>query len=81
MTSYLRRQILARGLDKGNNDRGRIYRLRSSQNKLGDQPKLSRLSASELVPYLAHANGWWRDTARQQIIFKQDKSVVSKLMR
>jgi mono/diheme cytochrome c family protein len=79
VTSYLRKQMVSRGLDKNNNDRGRIYRLRSTAKALGTQPKLSGLSAKELVPYLAHANGWWRDTARQLIIQKNDKSVVSSI--
>lgn len=76
VTTYLRKQMLARGLDKGNNDRGRIYRLRSTHKGLGKQPKLSGLSAIELVDYLNHPNGWWRDTARQQIVFKGDKTAV-----
>ena len=76
VTTYLRKQILSRNLDKSNNDRGRIYRVRSTVNPLRKQPKLTGLSASELVPYLAHANGWWRDKARQLIVQKADKSVA-----
>ena len=76
VTTYLRKQILSRGLDKQNNDRGRIYRVRSTSKDLGKQVKLSGLAASELVPYLAHSNGWWRDAARQLIVQKNDKSVV-----
>ena len=56
VTSYLREQILSRDLDKNNNDRGRIYRIRSKAKPLGKQPKLSGLSAKQLVPYLGHAN-------------------------
>lgn len=79
VTSYLRKQILSRGLDKNNNDKGRIYRLRWKANKLGAQPKLSSKSAAALVPYLAHANGWYRDFARQLIVQKNDKSVVAAI--
>ncbi|EDM26597.1 hypothetical protein LNTAR_02277 [Lentisphaera araneosa HTCC2155] len=77
VTSYLRRQILSRSLDKGNNDRGRIYRLKSTENNLSTVPKLNNLSSKDLVKYLAHTNGIIRDKARQLIIFKQDASVVS----
>jgi putative membrane-bound dehydrogenase-like protein len=80
VTSYLRRQMLSRGLDKGNNDRGRIYRLRSSQNQLSKVEKLSALSSSQLVQYLAHSNGHVRDHARQQLIFKQDKTVSNAII-
>ncbi|MBO9682976.1 MAG: hypothetical protein J7502_09965, partial [Flavisolibacter sp.] len=36
-------------------------------------------SASKLVTYLDHANGWWRDNAQKQIIILNDKSVVPAL--
>ncbi|WDE95527.1 c-type cytochrome [Lentisphaera profundi] len=81
VTSYLRKQILSRGLDKGNNERGRIYRLRSTQNKLSKTAKLSGLSASQLVSYLLHPSGLVRDTARQQLVFKQDKIAVPAIVK
>ena len=80
VTSYLRRQILSRKLDKNNNDRGRIYRLRWTENKLGKQPNMLSMTPSQLVPLLAHANGWWRDTARRLIVQSQDKSIVKELV-
>ena len=33
----------------------------------------------DLVPFLAHANGWWRDTAQQLIIDQGDLSAVPAL--
>lgn len=77
VTTYLRKQILSRDLDKNNNDRGRIYRVRSTAKGLSKQPKLNGLSASELVPFLAHSNGWYRDMARQLIVQKNEKSVAA----
>ncbi|AWB68892.1 hypothetical protein C2869_02610 [Saccharobesus litoralis] len=68
LTTYLSEQIKARNLDQGNNTMGRIYRLRWAEKALGAQPQLANLSPSELVPFLSHANGWWRDTARRLII-------------
>lgn len=76
VTTYLRKQIVSRGLDKNNNDKGRIYRLRYKSGKLEKAPQMEGMSASALVPYLAHANGWWRDTARRLIVEKNDLSVV-----
>jgi len=34
---------------------------------------------AQLVTHLSHPNGWWRDTAQQLIVLKQDKSVVPAL--
>jgi hypothetical protein len=42
-------------------------------------PRLLNKSASELLPYLGHSNGWWRDQAQQLLILKQDKSVEGPL--
>ena len=76
VTTYLRNQILARGLDKNNNDKGRIFRLRHTAGKLTAAPKMEGKKAASLVQYLAHPNGWWRDTARRLIVEQNDKSVA-----
>ena len=76
VTTYLRNQLVSRGLDKDNNDKGRIYRLKYKSGKLDETPKMDSMSSAKLVPYLAHANGWWRDTARRLIVQRNDKSVV-----
>ncbi len=81
VTSYLRRQILSRSLDKGNNNKGRIYRLRWTENTLNKQPNLITKTVSELVNDLSHPNGWWRDTARRLIIEKDDKSIASSIQK
>jgi len=46
---------------------------------LASQPQLLTKTAAELVPYLAHANGWYRDTARRLIIQHNDKSVAGAI--
>jgi mono/diheme cytochrome c family protein len=43
------------------------------------RPRLLEESPAQLVAHLSHANGWWRDTAQQLLVFKQDKSVVPAL--
>lgn len=76
ITSYLRQQSEARELQKHNSTMGRIYRLRWAAKPLAVQPQLLAKSARELVPYLAHANGWYRDTARRLLIQHNDLSVA-----
>lgn len=76
LTTYLRQQSEARDLHKHNSTMGRIYRLRWANNKLGSQARLLAKSSAELVAYLAHTNGWYRDTARRLIMQHNDKSVV-----
>lgn len=60
-------------------EHGRIWRIRP---KIAPRPTMSRLSqipATELVPYLDHANGWTRDTAQRLLVERQDRQVVPEL--
>ena len=34
---------------------------------------------AQLVRHLSHPNGWWRDTAQQLLVLKQDESVAPAL--
>lgn len=77
LTTYLRQQSEARDLHKHNSTMGRIYRLRWAAKPLAAQPQLLSKTAAQLVPYLGHANGWYRDTARRLIVQQNDKSVVA----
>ncbi|WP_339899812.1 PVC-type heme-binding CxxCH protein [uncultured Gilvimarinus sp.] len=84
LTSYLAEQIKSRELDKHNNTMGRIYRLRWQQNPIAPRADLSQRSAAELVPYLAHANAWHRDTARRLLVQRNAQEVapaVRKLLQ
>lgn len=78
MTTYLRRQIVERGLDKGTRF-GRIYRIVHTGRQPGPPPNLSQASPTQLVGHLAHPNGWWRDTSRRLLIERGDTSVVPAL--
>jgi len=74
--SYLRGVIDKWGLDK-NIGKGRIYRLVHKTFKPDSKPNMLKESTAKLVEYLAHPNGWWRDTAQKLIILRKDgKSVV-----
>ncbi len=80
VTSYLRAQIIERKLDK-HLGLGRIYRAVHQSRKPGPQPKMLGKKASELVAYLSHPNGWWRDNAQRLIVQSGDTSVVSSLRK
>ena len=78
ITEYLRDQILARKLDRPQGH-GRIYRVMHSTTKRGPKPALSKLKGPQLVELLAHPNGWWRDTAQQLIVERNDRSAIPAL--
>ena len=77
--SYLRRKIEQYELDKQHNW-GRIWRITNEGTQPArQQPRMYAETASQLVPHLAHPNGWWRDTAQQLLVLRQDKSVAPTL--
>ncbi len=76
--SYLRGKIDYYGLSKVN-QRGRIWRLVHDGYKPSAMPKMLDIPAKNLVAYLDHPNGWWRDNAQKQLIILGDKSVVTTL--
>ena len=85
--SYLRARIQQYGLDKVIH-KGRIWRLvydgaalDRSDGLARDQtvPHMNDETAAQLVTHLGHPNGWWRDTAQQLLVLKQDKSIVPTL--
>jgi mono/diheme cytochrome c family protein/glucose/arabinose dehydrogenase len=78
MTSFLRSQIQARGLDKPIG-LGRIYRIVDAAKSPGAGPKLGAATSAELVAALSHANGWRRDTAQRLLVERGDRSVIPAL--
>ena len=76
--TYLRGQIDQKGLAK-NTGHGRIYRLVYDGYKQQPKPHLLDEPANQLVNYLDHKNGWWRDNAQKQLVILGDKSVVPAL--
>ena len=78
LTAYLRQHIEHR--DLASKPRlGRIYRIRDRSNPVGKQPRLRAKASSELLADLCHENGWWRDTAQQLLIDRNDRSIVPAL--
>lgn len=79
--SFLRPKIVERGLDK-NIGRGRIYRLVYDGMKPDTtRPKMLDETPSQLVQYLQHPNGWWRDNAQKLLVLHGDTSVGDALRK
>lgn len=78
--SYLRSKILEKQLDK-NIGRGRIYRLVHDGMKPGPAPRMLDADHRQLVSYLSHPNGWWRDNAQKLLIVRNAQSVVPDLKK
>ena len=79
--TYLRQRIDQYGLDKIVRH-GRIWRLTyEGMGRRTDQPKMLSETPAQLVSHLSDPNGWWRDTAQQLLVLKQDKSVVPALQK
>ncbi|MEQ9408410.1 MAG: HEAT repeat domain-containing protein [Fuerstiella sp.] len=63
------------------NDRGRIYRIRSTEGNVSRKlPRLDQASTPELVAVLDHTNGWHRDTASRLLYQRQDRSAIPALL-
>ena len=77
-SEYLKNQIRARGLVEPTG-LGRIYRVVHETTTRGERPALSAKTPAQLVPVLAHPNGWWRDTAQRLLVERGDTSVAPAL--
>ena len=82
--TYLRARIDQYALDKVVR-KGRIWRVTHESYAGRDrdrvQPRMLNETPAQLVAHLGHVNGWWRDTAQQLLVLKQDKSVVPALQQ
>ncbi|MBC7509787.1 MAG: c-type cytochrome, partial [Ferruginibacter sp.] len=59
----------------------RIYRLVHDGYKPGPTPQLLTASSQQLVDYLSHPNGWWRDNAQKLLVIHGDRSMVPALKK
>ena len=77
--SHIRPVIVRKGLDK-NIGKGRIYRIVHEEIAPDtNKPNLLGKSSKELLDYLGHPNGWYRNTAQKLLIIKNDRSVIPEL--
>ena len=76
MTTFLRNQIVDRGLQRPFSGMGRIYRIVHEGRPLGPLPAIPPGDASAWVNLLTHRNGHWRDTAQRILVASRAKAVV-----
>jgi len=78
---YLKKQILARNLDKPLG-LGRIWRIYSTERDyVGSVPDLTEYASGKLVDLLSHPNGWHRDWAQRLLIRREPNENVVKQIR
>ena len=78
VTSFLRKQIKARGLESPLG-LGRIWRVVPDSTLLNATPDLTAMTSEELVSELTDGNGTIRDMAQRLLTESSDESVVSLL--
>jgi mono/diheme cytochrome c family protein/glucose/arabinose dehydrogenase len=80
ITGYLEQKIIERGMEQPIG-LGRIWRVvhNSTAGKPAEVPRLSSKTPAQLVPVLAHPNGWWRITAQRLLVERRDSSVAPAL--
>ena len=78
LTSYLREQILDRGLDKGLH-LGRIYRVAADGAEKTAKLPAKPGSLAEWVPLLDHPNSWWRTEAQRTLVVAADPTTTEAI--
>lgn len=77
--TYLRTKIEQYQLDKVVG-LGRIWRITyEGKDRNKTQPRMYAAKSADVVKYLDHPNGWWRDAAQQVLVQRKDRSVVPQL--
>jgi mono/diheme cytochrome c family protein len=78
-TDYLKNYIMQHKLWQGIH-KGRIWRIvYKGMKPARARPQMIGETPAQLVAHLSDANGWWRDTAQQLLVQRNDKSVVPAL--
>ncbi|MDB5734319.1 MAG: dehydrogenase [Alphaproteobacteria bacterium] len=78
-TDYLKNYIMQHRLWEGIHN-GRIWRIvYKGMKPARAKPAMIDETPAQLVAHLSDANGWWRDTAQQLLVQRNDKSVVPAL--
>jgi putative membrane-bound dehydrogenase-like protein len=78
VTTFLRNQIVDRGLHQPFHGMGRIYRIVHSR-PFSDKPVVAPGNAAGWLPHLAHPDGFWRDAAQRAIVASGDVSLAPRL--
>jgi mono/diheme cytochrome c family protein len=79
-SDYLKNYIMQHKLWDGIH-KGRIWRVvHTGMNKQPvPRPRMIEETPAQLVAHLSNPDGWWRDTAQQLLVQRNDKSVVPAL--
>ena len=75
VTTFLRKQIIERKLDK-HIGLGRIYRVVHTGQKPQAAPRMSGLDYEQLIGHLESGNGWRRDTAQRLLVERNEKGAL-----
>ncbi|MGH7956612.1 MAG: DUF7133 domain-containing protein, partial [Opitutaceae bacterium] len=82
LSSYLKDQLLNRRLNRPFFGTGRIWRITYTAGPLEKQrPDLLHRNGEKLAELLSHPNAWWRDTAQQALVEREDRTAVPYLER
>ena len=80
-TDYLKNYIMQHRLWDGIH-KGRIYRIiHTGMKPARTKPQMIDETPAQLVAHLSDIDGWWRDTAQQLLVQRNDKSVVPALQQ
>jgi len=81
VTSYLRRQIESRGLERPTG-LGRIYRISNSRSQLPSPPtpQMSGESPAQWVAHLRSPQAWWRETAQRLLVDRGGEAALAELV-
>lgn len=78
VTPYLREQTIQRNLVLPIHC-GRIWKIVPEHFLPPDMPHLSSLSSEQIIPYLSHMNGWYRDIAQRILVEKNERNIIPSL--
>lgn len=78
VTPYLREQTLSRKLELPIH-LGRIWRIVPDDWKPSKTVKLSTLTSEQLMGYLSHPDGWYRDQAQRLLAERNDNAIIQEL--
>ncbi len=81
LTTFLRNQIVDRGLQHPFHGMGRIYRIVHEGHQPAVPPPVAPGDTAGWVPLLAHGNGHWRDMAQRMLVGAGATSVVPAVRR
>lgn len=81
LTTFLRRQIVDRGLQQPFSGMGRIYRIVHEGRPRVPEPRVPRDDVASWVPLLGHASGHWRDMAQRRIVESRATAVAPEVRK